>query len=213
MLICPILVEIMSSQTTVTVSLHYTCSEDQAPSWILSSFVVKMPHGKKDNEKDINVLNYSKYKYAEMLPVFTESDRLLESDLNMLECYDEYQLEAPLNSFSDWILNDHLYTIYKRKQLETAALMRKLASFFVCRYQKKLTNCVKDYLESKKLTLDNWLRCVKENRCGDILCIYMLSLVSGVHTCVHLKDKKIWNTLQVVPLLHHELISRCEVLT
>ena len=98
-----------------------------------------MPHSKENQDPDGNVPNYSKYEYAEMIQTFTESDRLLESELNTLECYGEYELEAPLNNFSDTILNDHLYTMYKRKRLKTLALMRKLVGFFVCQYQKKLT--------------------------------------------------------------------------
>ena len=211
MLISPILAEIMSSQMTAITSYaahaEKICHHFGFCKVTTSKCLVK----RKIKKSMTKVPNYSKYEYAEMLPMFTESNILLESELNTLECYDEYQLEAPLNTFSDQILNDNLCTFYKRKWLETAALMRKLVSFFVHHYRKKFTECVKDYLEFKKLTLDDWLRFVKENHCGDILCIYMLSLVTGIYTCVHLKDKKIWSTLQVVPLLYHELISRCEV--
>ena len=79
--------------------------------------------------------------------------------------------------------------------------------FFVCRYQKRLEPCVKEYLDSKKLTLDNWLNSVKNSRRGDILYVYFLSMVTGMH----LKHGLIWSTLKLVPILHDELMSRCNL--
>ena len=67
------------------------------------------------------------------------------------------------------------------------------------------------YLDSKKLTLDHWLDAVKNNRRGDTLCVYFLSLVTGRHTIVHLKGGINWCTLKVIPLLHEELIERCDI--
>ena len=151
-----------------------------------------MPHSKKEEESAKKVLNYSKYDYTESTQTFNETDRLLESELTLLECFNEYELEAPLNSFSDRLLIDYLYTMYKCKYLETASLIRKLVGFFIQRYEKKLESLVKDYLESKKLMLKDCLDSVKNNRWGDILCIYFLSMVTGIHTYIHLKNQKNW---------------------
>ena len=141
----------------------------------------------------------------------SETDRLLESELNSLECYSAFQLEAPLNSFSDTTLNDHLYKIYHKNQLVSVETMRKLVGFFVRCYKTLLEPRVRAYLDSKKLTLGQWLDAVKNNRRGDILCVYFLSLVMGRHTIVHLKGGINWCTLKVVPLLHKELIERCDI--
>ena len=84
-----------------------------------------------------------------------ETDRVLENELHQLECYKDYKLEAPLNHFSDTMLNDHLYSMYKRRQLETPVLKRKLVSFFVKRYRTNLEPRLMDYLQKKKLTLDD----------------------------------------------------------
>ena len=102
----------------------------------------------------------------------SETDRLLESELNSLECYSAFQLEALLNSFSDTTLNDHLYKIYHKNQLVSVETMRKLVGFFVRRYKTLLEPRVPAYLDSKKLTLGQWLDAVKNNRRGDILCVY-----------------------------------------
>ena len=69
---------------------------------------------------------------------------------------------------------------------------------------------VQGYLDSKKLMLDDWLCCVKEGRRGDIMCVYLLSIATGVHIMVHLKNNKIWSTLQEVPFLHSDLVEHCQ---
>ena len=68
-----------------------------------------------------------------------------------------------------------------------------------------------DYLQSKKLTFDNWMTAVKNHRRRDIVCVYLLSMVTGNHTAIHLKNNKVWCTLKAVPLLHRELVERCPI--
>ena len=145
------------------------------------------------------------------MPTFSKTDHLLETELYTIECYSEYQLEAPLNSFTDASLNDHMCNMYKKKQLETSTLMQKLVSFFLWRYQNQLKPQIRNYLESKKLTLEDWLKLVKDNRRGDILYIYVLSMITGRYTCIHLRNKKLWHTLHAVPVKHDELLNRCEL--
>ena len=76
-------------------------------------------------------------------------------------------------------------------------------------HRKQITVKVREYLDSKKLSLDDWLRCVNEGRRGDILCMYLLSIATGVHTMVHLKNK-LWCTLHDKPQSHEEMLNRCE---
>ena len=117
----------------------------------------------------------------------------------------------PLNHFSDSMLNDHLYTMYKKGKLETLELMRKLLCLFLKRYCRLIEPKVNEYLQSKKLSMDDWMTAVKNNRHGDIMCIYLLSMVTGNHTAIHLKNNKIWCTLKTFPLLHHELVECCPI--
>ena len=58
--------------------------------------------------------------------------------------------------------------------------------------------------------LEDWLQCVKEGRRGDILCVYLLSLATGMHTVVHLKHNKLWCMLKEIPKMHQELIKWCD---
>ena len=145
------------------------------------------------------------------LAPFSELDRFLETEINQVPCHNEYELEAPLSRFRDAMLNDHLYLMYKKGQLDNPTVMRKLLLFFVKCYRAKLEPMVTDYLKSKKLSLDEWLKAVKENHQGDIICFLFLSMISGHHTCIHLKSQKLWCTLHELPLLHDELVERCSI--
>ena len=158
---------------------------------------------------DAPVPNYSNYEYSDSLEYFSEHDRLLENELSRLERYDEYQLEKPLNSFEDHALNDHLYRVYYSDKMETTLLMRQWISYFAHQHREQITIKVKDYLNSKKLSLDDWLRCVNEGRREDILCMYLLSIATGVHTMIHLKNK-LWCTLHEKPHSHEEMLNHCE---
>ena len=101
----------------------------------------------KKGKKEGIVPNYSNYEYTEIMQSFSDTDRLLETELNSLECYDTFQLEAPLNSFSDTTLNDHLYKICHKKQLVSVETMRKLVSFFVEQYKTLLEPRAHAYLD------------------------------------------------------------------
>ena len=89
--------------------------------------------------------------------------------------------------------------------------MQKLLCFFSKRYHRLIEPKVNEYLRSKKLSMGDWMTAVKNNRCGDIVCVYLLSMVMGNHMAIHLKNNKIWCTLKTVPLLHHELVECCPI--
>ena len=88
-------------------------------------------------------------------------------------------------------------------------LIRWWISYFARQHHKQITTKVREYLDSKKLSLDDWLHCVNEGRREDILCVYLLSIATGVHTMVHLKNK-LWCTLCDKPQSHEEMLNRCE---
>ena len=161
--------------------------------------------------KRVTVPNYSMYDFADKMQPFSEADRILEQDIHEISCYDAFELEAPLNRFSDTMLNQHLYSMYKKGKLEKPMVMRKLLCFFVCRYRNELEPKVNEYLQAKKLTMDDWLNAVKSDRHGDIVRVFFLSMITEYHTFIHLKNKRIWCTLKAVPLHHHELVERCQI--
>ena len=165
---------------------------------------------KKRKAVEKPIVYYNLYEYTMKIQEFSESDRLSKTDLCKLECYNQYQVERNLNSLSDNILNDYLYNIFYSKKPETATLMRHWISYFVRQHKTQLDAKVSKYLESKKLTLDEWLRGVSEGCRGDILSVYVLSIATGIQTLVHLKDNKYWCTLQDVPSTHDAILAKCE---
>ena len=74
-----------------------------------------------------------------------------------------------------------------------------------------LSKKAQEYLGYKKLTMDEWLNSVSMNRRGDILCLFLLSIVTGRHACVHLRNGRMWSTLRSVPLNHDEHVSMCNL--
>ena len=93
--------------------------------------------------------------------------------------------------------------------MDTQVLRRYLA-YFVNLYLKQITQKVNNYLESKKLTLDEWLKSVKDGQRGDILCVFLLSMATASHTIVHLRHNKVWSTLKHKPASHDELMQQCD---
>ena len=164
---------------------------------------------KKKAAKEETIPNFTGYSYSEVIEDFAECDRISESELKDLVCHEKYCLECNLNSFNDAELNDHLYRIYYPKRMDTQVLRRYLA-YYVNLYPKQITPKVNNYLKSKKLTLDEWLKSVKDGQRGDILCVYLLNMATGSHTVVHMKHNKVWSTLKDMPASHDELIQQCD---
>ena len=98
-----------------------------------------------------------------------------------------------------------------RAKSKPVIFLRTWVRFFVRQHRTEITARVADYLDSKKLSMDQWLKAVKDGHHGDIMYLYVLCLMNGKHACVHLKNNKIWCTLCAVPLNHEELLSRCNI--
>ena len=111
-----------------------TASEVKKSSHLEFYYSDTMPRSKKRTKPEVSIPNYSLYEFAERMPAFMETEHVPESDLHELECYNNYEIEAPLNHFSDSMLNNHLYTMYKKGKLESPDLMRKLLCFFSKKY-------------------------------------------------------------------------------
>ena len=53
---------------------------------------------------------------------------------------------------------------------------------------------------------------IKEGIKGNLLTLYILSLVTGTHCCIHLKQQKCWTTdLKEKPSTHAEFMQRCNI--
>ena len=111
---------------------------------------------KHDKNKD-NIPFHDWFDYSDTIADFSECEKLLESDLEQqLPCFSEYEPECKLNSLTDSHLNDHLYSVFSTKHSERVSFMRTWTGFFVRQYRTKISKRVKPYLDSKKLSLDDW---------------------------------------------------------
>ena len=176
---------------------------------LVQTRTINMLKHKKKALKEETIPNFTGYPYSEVIRDFAECNRITESKLSRLECHEKYYLECSLNSFNGAALNDHLYRIYYPKHMDTQVLRRYIA-YYVNLYPKQITQKASNYLDSKKLTLDKWLKSVKEGRRGDILSVYLLSMATGSHTAVHMRNNKVWSTLKDMPTSHDELIHQCD---
>ena len=52
---------------------------------------------------------------------------------------------------------------------------------------------------------------IREGTKGNLLTLYILSLVTGTHCCIHLKQRKCWTTLKEKPITHAEFMQRCNI--
>ena len=168
---------------------------------------------KKCDKGNNNIPIHNLFDYSDTTTDFSECERLSESKLEQqLPCFSEYEPEYKLNSLMDSRLNDHLYGVYSSKCTETVSFMRTWTGFFVRQYRTKISQRVKPYLDSKKLSLDSWLMSVKHGQRGDIMLVYILSIMKGLHMCIHLKNGKTWSTPRAVPIHHMELMHRCDII-
>ena len=78
---------------------------------------------KKKSLKEETIPNFTGHLYLDVIGDFTEHNRLTESELSRLECYEKYHLEHSLNSFNDAELNDHLYQIYYAKRTDSTLVL------------------------------------------------------------------------------------------
>ena len=147
---------------------------------------------------------------------FTDSIPLLEEDL-MLNRDDLMELECRLNySIRCLAENDTdkaklLYKIFGEQVGKSPRFMRNCVRRYSVTNREQLQIISKEYLNSTGSKVTTWLQEVKEGRKGNILTLFMLSLITRVHCYVHLKEKNYWTTLKDVPTTHAEFMQRCNV--
>ena len=59
------------------------------------------------------------------------------------------------------------------------------------------------------MSLDIWMDAISDGHKGDTLTLYGLSMILDIHTIVHLRNGKIWTTMESPPDDHSDIISKC----
>ena len=105
--------------------------------------------------------------------------------------------------------NDNLYAIYSLHIKQDIGFLRKWLKTFVISNQAHFEESASEYLRSKGMSLDIWMDAISDGRKGDTLTLYGLSMILDIHTVVHLRNGKIWTTMESPPDDHADLISKC----
>ena len=106
--------------------------------------------------------------------------------------------------------DEDLYRIFGGLINQKVPFMRQWTHCFTLMHKRYVNNLAKIYLKTKGLSLGMWLKGIKEGKCPDVLCLFLLCVVMGVHSFVHVKDG-IWSTLFEEPAIHQECIQHCNL--
>ena len=67
------------------------------------------------------------------------------------------------------------------------------------------------YLKTKGMSLDVWMEAIEDGCRGDVLTLYTLSILTNIHTYIHLHEGQFWSTLKNIPGTHEEIVKNCEL--
>ena len=107
--------------------------------------------------------------------------------------------------------NDGLYAMYGSREGQNAAFMREWLHYFVTEVYKSHFKWIGyNYLAKKGLDLDLWAESIKDGHRPDFLTLFALNALLEMHAAVHIKDNKIWTSMNDPPDDHNELLERFE---
>ena len=106
---------------------------------------------------------------------------------------------------------DFLYKLFGEQVGKSPKFMRSCVKRYSATNMDWLEKLSKAYLDSIGTMITNWLQGVKDGGTGNILTLFMLSLITGVHCYVHLREKNYWSTLKELPATHDEFMQQCNV--
>ena len=165
--------------------------------------------GKKVKKTASKPVYKNPWQFADTLPTVDEDMKLNKGELCELECRLNYSIKCL--SISEPDKNELLYTIYGDHVGKKANFMRQWVRLYAVTNKKQLETTSHKYLETNGIKLTAWVQGVKEGKKGDLLTLFVLSLITGIHCCMHLKQQKYWTTLKDIPTSHVEYMQRCNV--
>ena len=149
------------------------------------------------------------WDFDDVIQILEEDMSLTKSEVGELECRSNYCIRY-LSSI-DVNKNDLLYKIYGEQVDKSPSFMRNWMRLYLMTNKKQLECLAQNYLDSTNMKLISWMKGIKEGRKGNLLTLYILSLVTGTHCCIHLKQQKCWTTLKEKPSTHAEFMQRCNI--
>ena len=149
------------------------------------------------------------WEFEDAVTPLDEDLSLTKLELGELECRSNYSIRLLLNTKENF--NDLLYKIYGEEINKSPGFMRNWIRLYTMTNKKKLEQVARNFLDLTNTNLTAWIKGIRSGTKGNLLSLYLLSLVTGTHCCIHLKQNKIWSTLKEKPLTHVELMQRCNV--
>ena len=149
------------------------------------------------------------WDFVERVPNLDEGLKLTKNDITELECRLKYMLRCLQDS--DLYNTDYLYKLFGDQVDRSPKFMRRCVQQYATENTDWIEQLSTAYLKSIGKTTKNWIHGIKKGDAGNILDLYMLSKVTGVHCYVHLKEKNYWSTLKDTPITHDEFMQRCNL--
>ena len=163
----------------------------------------------KKTKQTLLPLYKNPWDFTDSIPLLDEGLKLSKDNVTELECQLKYSIRCLAESDTDKA--DFLYKIFGEQIGKSPKFMRSCVKRYSVTNMEWLEKLSKAYLDSTGITITIWLQGVKEGGNGNILTLFMLSLITGVHCCVHLREKNYWTTLKEVPTTHDEFMQWCNV--
>ena len=107
--------------------------------------------------------------------------------------------------------NDGLYAMYSSGQAQDAIFMRRWLHYFITEVYKSHFKWVGfNYLANKGLDLDLWAESMKDGCHPDFFTLLTLNFLLETHMAVHIKNNKIWMSMDNPLDNHQDLLDRWE---
>ena len=149
------------------------------------------------------------WDFEDVVTPLDEELSLTKLELGELECRSNYGIRLLSNTEEN--LNDLVYKIYGEEVNKSPSFMRHWIRLYTLTNKKQLEHVARNFLDITKTNLTAWIKGIRNGTKGNLLTLYILSLVTGTHCFIHLKQKKCWTTLKEKPLTHAELMQRCNI--
>ena len=149
------------------------------------------------------------WEFEDAVTPLDEDLSLTKLELGELECRSNYSIRLLLNTKENF--NDILYKIYREEINKSPGFMRNWIRLYTMTNKKKLEQVARNFLDLTNTNFTAWIKGLQSGTKGNLLSLYLLSLLTGTHCCIHLKQNKIWSTLKEKPPTHVELMQRCNV--
>lgn len=149
--------------------------------------------------------------FVEELPELSEERKLTKVYLSKLECRLEYAIKCDIQAMFGPEQNDELYRIYGEQVERDPQFMRTWVRLYIITNKKHVQKLSFTYFQSINSNLTKWLKDLKNRNKGDVLALYVLSVITGIHCLVHLCDNQYWTSLKEVPGTHLEFMQRCNI--